>query len=470
MAIFGCIYEQSVLSGKPAKGKSLLDLAFTFSPLIEQTSADTVVLNVEGQELLYGAALTDAKAAVAEIQCANNVVSAIERCAARMRLKINVAISANPDVAIHAARALKGMTIIPPGEEFAKLGTLPLTTIDYELIGIEKNRGEEIHDTLASWGVRTFSDFGKLSVTAIAQRLGQEGVRLHELVHGRTQRHLRLIEVPVSFEQKLELEHSLTELEPLAFILSRLLNQLCASLSSQALAANEVRLRMRLADRSEHTRTISLPIPIRNPKTLLRLLLLDIESKPPQSPISAVTISAEPAKPRMLQNGLFIPLTPEPEKLEVTLARLSKLVGAENVGSPELLNTHRPDAFRMKKFSIAAARQRVSSNPQSENCSSNCVVGFKRFRPPVHVEMQTVHGQPVRIKKQTGSIDTPISGRVMFVSGPWRSSGDWWRSDVWARDEWDIAVANSNSQSDDVLCRIYRDLTIDEWFIEGVYD
>src|SRR5207237_1718463 len=121
----------------------------------------------------------------------------------------------------------------------------------------------------------------------------------------------------------------------------------------------EVRLRMRLADRSEHTRTISLPIPIRNPKTLLRLLLLDIESKPPQSPISAVTISAEPAKPRMLQNGLFIPLTPEPEKLEVTLARLSKLVGAENVGSRELLDTHLPHAFRMQQCRVADALRGV---------------------------------------------------------------------------------------------------------------
>src|SRR5437762_2411271 len=156
MAIFGCIYERSVLSSKPAnraKGKSLLDLAFTFSPLIEQTSADTVVLNVDVQGLLYGSAFNDTKAAVAEIQCANTMASAIEICAKRMRLKINVAISANADIAIHAARALKGTTIIPPGEELARLGVLPLKTIDYVLIGIEKNRAEEIHDTLDVWGV-----------------------------------------------------------------------------------------------------------------------------------------------------------------------------------------------------------------------------------------------------------------------------------------------------------------------------
>ncbi len=64
----------------------------------------------------------------------------------------------------------------------------------------------------------------------------------------------------------------------------------------------------------------------------------------------AVSIACEPVKPRVLQNGLFVPLAPAPDKLELTLARLAKLVGEENIGSPALLDTHRPDAFTMKQF------------------------------------------------------------------------------------------------------------------------
>jgi protein ImuB len=49
-----------------------------------------------------------------------------------------------------------------------------------------------------------------------------------------------------------------------------------------------------------------------------------------------------PVEPRTTQHGLFLPSSPEPEKLEITLARIRGLVGAANVGAPELLDTHRP--------------------------------------------------------------------------------------------------------------------------------
>ena len=91
---------------------------------------------------------------------------------------------------------------------------------------------------------------------------------------------------------------------------------------------------------------------MRDHKVFLKLLLLDTEMHPPAAAVIAVSINCEPVKPRVLQNGLFIPLAPEPEKLELTLARIAKLVGETNVGSPVVLNTHRPDAFAMKRFIV----------------------------------------------------------------------------------------------------------------------
>ena len=449
----------------------LIDLAFTFSPLVEQTTVDTVVLDVAGQDLLFGSPAHPESAIDndTEIDSARALANEIVRRAAQLGFKVNVSVAANPDAAIHSARSFKGVTLIPAGRESLQLGNLPLKLLDYSLAEIEKERVEEISETLELWGLRTFNDFARLPLAGVAQRLGQAGVRLQKLAQGKSDRQMVLVQPPLGFEQSLELEHPVTEIEPLSFILSRLLNQLCANLHSQALATNELRLRLKLENKTEHERTITLPVPMHNPKTLLRLLLFDIEAQPPPAPVISVTIIAEPVKPRVAQTGLFIPLAPEPEKLELTLARLAKLVGADRVGSPEILDTHRPDSFRMKRFRLPTG-QKSRRNRQSTIGDRQCAMGFRVFRPPWRAEVQTMHGRPARISAHDVKSSCLVRGKVICASGPWRASGDWWRSDVWARDEWDIAVAESIPKHSDVLCRIYRDLQSEEWFVEGIYD
>ena len=462
--MFACIYGQVSPKHEFSDEALLIDLAFTFSPLVERTFVDTVVLDISGDELLFSSQNQ------AEVNWTRGLGDEIARRAAESGLKVNVSVAANPDVAIHAARAFKGVTVIPAGAELSQLGNLSIKLLDYSLAGIDEKKAEEIGETLVLWGIRTFIDFAELPLAGVAQRLGQEGVRLQKLAQGKSERQLVLVQPPVGFEQSIELEHPIAELEPLSFMLSRLLNQLCANLNAQALATNELRLRLRLGDKTEHERTITLPVPMRNPKTFLRLLLFDIEAQPPQTAITSVTIAAEPVKPRISQTGLFIPLAPEPEKLEVTLARLAKLVGANNVGSPELLDTYRPDAFRMKRFKLTVTHKKGTSNPQSAIRNPQCLMGFRMFRPSWRAEVQTLHGEPVRVAARNTDASSAMRGKIVCASGPWRSSGDWWRADVWARDEWDVVVANSNSGQSDVLCRLYRNLASEEWFVEGVYD
>jgi protein ImuB len=473
--MFACIYGRSVPKcgfHDEAGEASLIDLAFTFSPLVEQTTVDTVVLDIAGQELLFGstANLRPATDGNAEIDSSRALADEIVRRATQLGFKVNVSVAANPDAAIHSARSFKGVTVIPAGGESLQLGGLPLKMLDYSLAAVEKERVEEIGETLELWGLRTFSDFAGLPLKGIAQRLGQAGVRLQKLAQGKSERHLVLVQPPIGFEQSLELEHPVAELEPLSFIFSRLLNQLCANLHSHALATNELRLRLKLEDKTDHEREITLPVPIGNPKTLLRLLLFEIESQPPPAAIISVTIVAEPVKPRVAQTGLFIPLAPEPEKLKLTLARLAKLVGADKVGSPELLDTHRPDAFRMKRFSISTGQNKSRRHRQWAIGNGQCFMGFRVFRPPWRAEVQTIHGRPARISAHNVNSSCLVRGKIICASGPWRTSGDWWRTDIWARDEWDIAVADSIPEQSDVLCRIYRDLQSEEWFVEGVYD
>src|SRR5258705_3038428 len=150
--------------------------------------------------------------------------------------------------------------------------------------------------------------------------------------------------------------------------MARLLNKICANLNAYALPTNALQVEMKLEGGAAHEIKLNLPYPMRDHKVFLKLLLLETEMHRPPAAVVGVSINCEPVKPRVLQTGLFIPLAPEPEKLELMLARLAKLVGAENIGSPELLDTHRPDAFCIKRFELKEKKRRkVNSKQQTVN-------------------------------------------------------------------------------------------------------
>jgi protein ImuB len=476
--MFACVYSPNIKDYA-----TLVDCAYAFSPLVEETADNTVVLDIEGCELLFGSP--------------REIAKAIARHATEMGLKVNIGVARNPDAAIHAARCFTGVTVIAPGKELKRLGDFPLGGLDASLARVEADRAAKILETLELWGIRCFGEFAALPETGVSERLGSEGVRLQKLARGESDRPLLLAKPPPGFEKSIELDDPIELLEPLSFIIARLLNQLCANLQAHGLAVDELKLRLKLEDKTEHQRVIRLPFPMRESGVFLKLLLLDIESHPPPLAIIAVSIACEPAKPRSIQNGLFQPLAPEPEKLELTLARLTRLVGESNVGSPELLDTHRPGAFRVKRFIVKREFNRRGrrgrggewekgrkgegekgrrgegepSRPLTSSPTrpfSPSLLGFRVFRPPLRVEVEAPNGWPTRIKGQAGA-GRRIRGRVLRLAGPWRTSGDWWAEDGWVRDEWDVAVAGS-SQEKGTMYRIYRDLRSDGWFVEGIYD
>lgn len=443
---------------------SLADFAYRFSPLVEETKLNTVIIDVEGCELLFGSAYQLATAIVEQ--------SKNSKSKGGLETKVNVALAANPDAAMHAAVCLNGITFVAPNEELTCLGEFPLEALDCSLVDVDQKRSEEIFETLRLWGVHTFRDFAALPVTGISERLGPEGIRLQKLARGKTERHLKLKQSPPIFASSIELEHPITELEPLSFIFARLLNQICASLNAYALATNELLVRMQLEDQSTHERNLTLPYPMRDHKVFLKLLLLDTEMHPPQAAVKTISINCEPVKPRVLQNGLFIPLAPAPDKLELTLARLAKLVGEKSIGSPVLLDTHRPDAFSIKRFVLQTKDQvRKKANRQSAhvgigNRQFRQCIGFRIFRPPLRAVVEVANGWPRQIS--AWGKQRSVYGKVVNLAGPWRTSGDWWRNDSWARDEWDVAIQLARNQQ--ALYRIYRELSSGKWFVEGNYD
>ena len=202
-----------------------------------------------------------------------------------------------------------------------------------------------------------------------------------------------------------------------------------------------------------------------DPKLFLKLLQLDLNAHPPGAPIKKIHLAAEPARPRSAQGGLFLPPSPEPEKLELTLARIASLVGGSCVGSLELLDTHRAEGFRMKRF-VAGATQLSNKQNASETSAkeTSAIAALRTFRPPLRAAVTLEKAEPVRVvcpKKKE------VQGSVLWKAGPWRSSGDWWEREAWSRDEWDIALQNKDEIA---LYRLVHDLLNGIWFIEGTYD
>jgi protein ImuB len=358
--------------------------------------------------------------------------------------------------------------------------------------------------TLDRWGVRNLRELAALPGIALSERLGQEGLRLQQLARGAASRTLVPVEAPLVFEEAIELEHPIVLLEPLAFLLNRLLEQICARLASRALNTQELRLTLELLDltRGDHRldasetfceseashntskntaqyfvssrqgkfcRTLSLPLPMLDAKLFLKLLQLDLNAHPPGAPILKIHLVAEPTRPRSAQGGLFLPPSPEPEKLELTLSRIAGLVGESRAGSLELLDTHRAEGFRMRHFVPGAAQENFAQKKQSIKVSKpreekSAVAALRMFRPPLRATVTLENGQLVRVMCAKRK---EVQGNVLWKAGPWRSSGDWWEREAWSHDEWDIALQNSEGIA---LFRLVHDLLGGGWFVEGTYD
>ena len=404
----------------------LAELAAQFSPLVENTGPDTVVFSIAGLGSLIGDA--------------HQIASAIARQGAVMGLAANLAIAPNPSAAILAARNLPGTTILTPGHEAHALAPISIEALPAAPDQIL---------TLRRWGIRTLGELSALPEAGLVERLGAVGSRLRHLALGHGDSILDIQPPVVDYTAHQELDHPIELLEPLLFVLSSMLHELTRKLQHNGGAAGRVTVTLTLERRKTFTKDIDLPVAVCDPVALLKQIQLALEAHPPRAASVAVGVSLHPAPPRVAQSGLFMPAAPEPEKLQTLLARLRALAGEDHVGSPEILNSHRPDAYQLRPCAFAPCEPKDAS-PRVLH------LALRYFRPPVAARVDTDRGLLKRVASSR------VSGRVVQCAGPWRTSGDWWTDTVWSRDEWDVVL------EDRAFYRLY--LTSDQWFIDGSYD
>jgi protein ImuB len=383
-----------------------------------------------------------------------------------------------------------------------------------------RTRATQALDVLRRWGIRTLGQYAALPAAELSARLGPLGPRWQRAACGHDMSPLVPLVDDEPFEASLALEWPVEGLEPLSFVLGRVLEPLAARLERADRGAAVLHTELHLTTRESHVRTLQLPAPMRDPKTLRTLILLDLESHPPSAAIDRVVVRVEPTPGRIVQWSLLERAQPSPEQVSTLLARLSALMGESHVGSPQLVDSWRPGAFSMKPFGLDGKRLAASGsrldeiseqglairglrleNTKHDATSSvktgsvtagsvtagstsreplaasryqdrSCSVAFRRFRLPVPARVTVHDGRPVRLIPDRRGIS---GGAVVDCAGPWRTSGHWWDDPAtdtpspraatrWDRDEWDVVLA------DGVSCRVFLEREVGQWFIDGTFD
>ncbi|HEX3879779.1 MAG TPA: hypothetical protein VHW24_22505 [Bryobacteraceae bacterium] len=388
---------------------------------------DAVVFSLNGLSSLFGDS--------------HQIAAEISRRGASIGIAANLSIAADKTTAVLAARNLRGVTIIPAGREAKALSGISIDALPVE---------PDLLATLQRWGLRTLGDVAALPEIGITERLGQAGHRLRALALGKHVDLLHLSRPAAEYTAREEFDDPVELLEPLLFVISAQLHDLTAKLERNGRAAIRIAVIASTDSCAEIVRSIELPVAMRDPKALLKQVQLALAAKPVGAPVTAIQIALDPADPRVVQGGLFQAAGPEPDKLQTLLSRLRALTGAHRVGSPEILNTHRPNAFQLRPSIFGAGDPApVNSRPVR--------LAFRYFRPPI----------PARVTMQKQNLRQVVSeyatGVVVHFAGPWRTSGEWWAETSWTRDEWDVVL------EDHGVYRIYL-TTSGQWFLEGSYD
>lgn len=406
---------------------ALRDAAGATSPRLMGAAPDRVDLDLAGLGALFGP----------EAKLGQGLVDAL----AAVDVLAHVGIADTRTAAALAARAAPGLTIVPPGETRAVLGPMPVARLDPP---------PDLAESLERWGIRTLGELAGLPTAALLARLGTPGVRLQRRARGEDDQPFVAEAPETRWIEALTLDWEVTSLEGLAFVLHRLLERLAARLAVRALGATALHLTAGLADGGSHMCRLPLVAPLRESRTLLRLLVADLERLTLPAPLVALAVEAETAPFLALQTDLFAPPRPSPRELGETLGRLVALVGPAHVGTPVLADTHRPNAIGTAPFGQLDVRPPV-------HIAGPALVR-RRLVPPLPAAVEMREGRPVHVEA------SGLQGPVVDCAGPWRTAGEWWTDTAWSREEWDVTLP------DGAVYRLARDCTAGLWTVDAVYD
>jgi protein ImuB len=439
-----------------AARSALRDVALSASPRIEEVPRASglhageaaVFLDAAGIDRLFGSEA--------------GFAGALLDRAGRLGLPAAVALAGSRSVALVAARSLAldrsgDVEIVPSGADARFLAPLPLDLLA---------PGADLAGALGRLGVRRLGELARLPAAALATRLGPAALELRALARGEAREPPLAPVRDACLEEASDLESPVESLEPLAFVLRGILSRLLERLEVRGLACGDLSLSLALLGGGSDDRRLGLAAPTLELRTVLRLVLLSVEERPPPAPVERVAVRLEGRAARRDQLDLFRPAGPAPARLERLLAELEVLCGRGRVGAPRVLDDWRPHAFDLGPFAPGSGSALAGARPARSNGSApapgdraRTSLAVRALRPPLPAQVQASLGRPERVRSALAN------GRVVRAAGPWRTSGGWWCPERrFAFDHFDVET------EDGLVVRLRLDRITGRWEIDALYD
>jgi len=440
---------------------------------------------------------------------ARDIAHEVQRLAAERGVDVRVAVAGTSTSAwVLAMHSRSPVTVVEPGHEAVALAAYPvevlLTVRDLAPLSAEVRRQRvargrnfraapspmrqdntgytkahvQVLTTLSRWGIRTLGELAVLPRAELRARFGDLGARMHAVALGQDREPMVPGDQPRKFLERLALDWPIEGLEPLSFVLARLCESLSKQLEQADRGAVSITTRLALVSKRGYERTLHLPAPMRDPRVLRTLILLDLESHPIEqgkgqraegrgegkgereegaqiesAGVDAVELEVDVSPGRIVQGALFVRTLPAPETLATLIARLGALMGEAKIGSPEIRDTNDERDITQQRFEVRETSNEVrGASPVVRGADGGSAVrvrsvpALRRLRHPKAIRM--------------------ASFEITAKAGPWRSSGRWWRRDgaAWDRDTWDMQLKNGT------LVRVSRNRLTNNWELEGTYD
>lgn len=366
---------------------------------------------------------------------------------ARAGLEVAVGLGETPALARIAAQAAlhEGGEVwhLAPGDRLARLDRLPFLVAEC---------GAKLREKFQLWGLATLGSFARLRREEVAARLGDEGVELWLRLTGRLRRPLALAKLEELFEEHHDFDYEVHEREPLFFLLRRFLGSLAGRVAATGRSVAAVHWLVSFADGTFQGRRLALPEPSLDEEVLFRLTSVSLEGLEMKAAIRGLRLRFEPSDPVATQRPLFGKGLRNRHLHGETLTRMRKIVGADRIGSPRRIDSHRPGAC--ERLPLAAELGETEGPPPGPPVTGPTL---RRYPLACRTSVQVREGKPLRVESAR------LSGVVIEAHGPWKSGGDWWhRGQSWERREWDVALLNHG------IFRLVE--TPQGWSLEGYYD